>query len=226
MIPLGCDKPLVRKPVVTIGIAVVCIIVFFLTAMSSNFEDIVVAYGYVPGHGSILTLFTSMFMHADIAHLLGNLIFFAIAGIKMEDALGHGKFLLFYLACGFAAAFLHEILSDANPVPYIGASGAIAGVLGGFMVLYPTSNVRVLIFVFLTQVPAWFVHGLWFLAELLKLFAAGEGYTLGSGVAFAAHVGGFATGAIWAWAYFGWNQGDALDDKAYEQMGYGSYVAP
>jgi membrane associated rhomboid family serine protease len=151
-----------------------------------------------------LTLIISMFMHAGIAHIVGNMLYLFIFGDNVEDSLGHFRFLLFYLFCGIAAGLAHvlaTLLTGADPlIPCLGASGAISGVLGAYLLLFPRKRVRVLFFRFITQVPAILAIGMWFVFQVVEglgLLGGGEG-----GVAYGAHVGGFIMGfgtvKIWA----------------------------
>jgi len=146
---------------------------------------------------------TSMFMHGSWSHILGNMLFLAIFGKNVEDAFGHVRYLVFYIAGGFVATMTQTAITlslgtaGAAHVPNLGASGAIAAVLGSFFVLYPTTRIRTLVFVFFVQIPAWVYLGGWFLYQLVEgnagLTSAGAN---GGGVAFFAHVGGFAFGAL------------------------------
>lgn len=136
---------------------------------------------------------TSMFMHGSVMHIFGNMLFLLIFGDNLENLLGHIRFLFFYLACGFAAA-LAQIATDPNSlIPMLGASGAISGVLGGYVVLFPQRAVRAIIFNFLTTVPAIVALGIWILYQVILglLTPAGTG-----GVAYAAHIGGFVAGVV------------------------------
>lgn len=146
------------------------------------------------------TLLTSLFLHGGLGHLLGNMLYLFIFGDNVEDALGHGRYLLFYLACGILASLSHVIatvVTGGNPyIPSLGASGAISGVLAAYLVLFPAKRVRVLIFVFITDVPAIFAIGLWFAFQLINgVGMLGSGSQAG-GVAYAAHIGGFAAGFV------------------------------
>jgi membrane associated rhomboid family serine protease len=148
---------------------------------------------------NLLTPLTSMFLHGGWAHLLGNSLYLWVFGNNVEDSLGRGRFLLFYLLCGLAAAFTHVMLSPTSPVPTVGASGAISGVLGGYLVLYPRVRVRTYFPpIFLFHVPAWFVLVFWFgeqiLAGLPQLSPLRP--DVSSGVAVWAHVGGFVAGVV------------------------------
>ncbi len=146
-----------------------------------------------------LTIFTSMFMHGGLMHIGGNMLYLWIFGNNIEDTLGHVKFIIFYLVCGFVAALAHIGFNPGSTVPLVGASGAIAGVLGAYIVLFPHSRIRTLVFLgfFITSwaVPAVVVLGIWFFTQLINLGGSG-GLQGGGGVAYAAHVGGFIAGAI------------------------------
>jgi membrane associated rhomboid family serine protease len=153
--------------------------------------------------GSVyLTLLTSMFMHGGIIHLLGNMLFLWIFGDNVEDDLGHWRYALFYLVCGVLASLAHVFTtvalegvdSEAALIPSLGASGAISGVLGGYLLLHPQRRVLVLVFRILTYVPAYVAIGMWFLFQLVSgLGVLGQGTKQG-GVAYAAHIGGFLAG--------------------------------
>jgi membrane associated rhomboid family serine protease len=147
-----------------------------------------------------LTLLTSMFMHGGIAHLLGNMLFLWIFGDNVEDDLGHGRYTVFYLLTGILASVVHVVSTFAfgdNPfIPSLGASGAISGVMGGYLVLHPHRRVRVIMMRMLTTVPAYVAVGLWFVFQLISAFGViGQGPQSGGGVAFMAHIGGFIAGA-------------------------------
>lgn len=150
-----------------------------------------------------LTLLTSMFMHGGILHLAGNMLFLWIFGDNIEDRLGHVRYLVFYLICGLLASLAHVFAtaalsgdSQSMMIPSLGASGAISGVLGGYILLHPSRRVTVILFRFLTQVPAYVAIGLWFLFQLISgLGMIGDGAQQG-GVAYAAHIGGFVAGLV------------------------------
>jgi len=174
-------------------------------------RDIMVGPGQevtIPGLGPTplsvyLTLFTSMFMHGGIAHIGGNMLFLWIFGDNIEDRLGHIRYLIFYLLCGVIASLAHVFTTAAFAgtqadmlVPSLGASGAISGVLGGYILLHPSRRVTVILFRFLTDVPAWVAIGIWFGFQLISgLGMLGEGSAQG-GVAYAAHIGGFLAGLV------------------------------
>lgn len=149
-----------------------------------------------------LTLITSMFMHGGIAHIFGNMLFLWIFGDNIEDRLGHLRYLVFYLLCGIIASLAHvfstyALATDQNDmlVPSLGASGAISGVLGGYILLHPSRRVNVILFSIITAVPAWVAIGIWFAFQLISgLGMLGPGSQSGGGVAYAAHIGGFIAG--------------------------------
>jgi membrane associated rhomboid family serine protease len=151
-----------------------------------------------------ITLLTSMFMHGGIAHLLGNMLFLWIFGDNIEDELGHLRYVVFYLVCGLVASLAHVFTtiafhgagSEHALIPSLGASGAISGVMGGYLVLHPHRRVLVLLFRMITRVPAYVAIGMWFLFQVISsLGAFGEGSQTG-GVAYAAHIGGFIAGLV------------------------------
>ena len=218
MIPLKDDNPTYSTPVVTYVFVAINIIVFLYWAAMGGPKGLVMGFamvprevvtgqdiinpshGYFPGPSPIwLTIFTSMFMHGGILHIAGNLLYLWIFGNNVEDALGHFKFAIFYLLCGTAAALAHIVSSPGSIVPTVGASGAIAGVLGAYLILYPDARILTLIFlgIFVTTVsiPAVIMLGYWF---LIQLISAGAFPTAGGGVAYWAHIGGFVFGVILA----------------------------
>jgi len=160
--------------------------------------------GLQPTPGSVyLTLLTSMFMHGGWAHIFGNMLFLWIFGDNIEDRLGHVKYAIFYLVCGILASLAHVISTAALSnnassllVPSLGASGAISGVLGGYMLLYPKKQVRVIMLRMLTTVPAYVAIGLWFVFQLVSGLGLLGGGSQEGGVAYAAHVGGFIAGLV------------------------------
>jgi membrane associated rhomboid family serine protease len=147
-----------------------------------------------------LTLLTSMFMHGGLAHILGNMLYLWIFGDNLEDRMGHGRYLAFYLVCGVLAALAHVLttigLGGNGLVPSLGASGAISGVLAGYMILFPRRQVRVIMFRFLTSVPSIVAIGLWFVFQVISGAGVLGGGSQEGGVAYAAHIGGFLAGLI------------------------------
>lgn len=148
-----------------------------------------------------LTLLISMFMHGSLMHLFGNMLFLWIFGDNVEDDLGHGRYAIFYLVTGLAASVAHVVstfIFGDNPfIPSLGASGAISGVMGGYLVLHPHRRVRVVMLRMLTEVPAYVAVGLWFVFQLISAFGViGQGPQSTGGVAFMAHIGGFIAGLV------------------------------
>jgi membrane associated rhomboid family serine protease len=217
MIPYRADDaadPTSAIPVVTIGLIVVNFLVFFyeLSLGGSQLDTFINAYSLVPceytQHCALypgtpsplwLTLFSSMFMHAGWAHILGNMLFLFVFGIHVERSMGALRYLAFYLICGLGAIGLEIATSVGSNAPGLGASGAISGVLAGYLLLYPRSHVRTLIplgiFFWTARVPAWVFIGLWFLLQLVNGVASVSNATAG-GIAYSAHIGGFVTGLL------------------------------
>ncbi len=210
LLPIRDDNPHTTKPFVNYALIASCIAVFLwqngLDEGASEFAAY--AYGLVPGRISgqvkfpnievpaIFTLVTHMFMHGGWMHLIGNMWFLWIFGDNVEASLGHKRYLIFYLACGLAAAEGQFSLNPASDIPMIGASGAISGVLGAYLILHPRSNIKVfvLLIIFFTFVnmPAWIVLGFYF---LMQLWSEAGTTPDEPGVAFMAHIAGFVAGA-------------------------------
>ena len=136
---------------------------------------------------------SSMFMHGGIMHIFGNMLFLWVFGDNLENMLGHIRFAAFYIVCGIAAAFAQIVMDSGSIIPMLGASGAISGVLGGYLLLFPTRRVRALIFSFLTEVPAFIALGLWIGFQIVQGYFSPAG---AGGVAYAAHIGGFVAGLV------------------------------
>ena len=154
-----------------------------------------IAIPMYPGPKPIyLTLLTAMFMHASWMHIIGNMLYLWIFGDNIEDRLGHGKFIFFYLVCGLAASAAHVVFSANSVIPSLGASGAIAGVLGAYLILFPKKNVRVLFARQIVNMPAFIVLGLWIALQIFSQIGVSGGQS--SGVAYLAHIGGFVAGAV------------------------------
>src|SRR5580704_158210 len=201
-IPLRDTQPSYSRPLVTSLIIAVNVAVFLhqitLDGYSQNY--FMMHYGLVPRHPHASALVTSMFLHGGWLHIIGNMWFLWIFGDNVEDVLGHGKYLIFYLLCGVAAAVTQVFFSGDSRVPMVGASGAIAGVMGAYMVKFPQSRIVTLIFfIFITfiDVPAWLMLIYWFAVQFFSGIGS-IGYSTASegGVAFFAHVGGFLTGIV------------------------------
>ncbi len=205
MIPLRDVIPSRTTPYITITLIVLNALAWFyeLGVPNDLLPVFLQTYGVVPASFSAPTLVTSMFLHGSWSHVIGNMWFLWIFGDNIEDRLGRGRFVLFYLICGIGAAAGHILMEPRSMLPTIGASGAIAGVMGAYFVLYPHSRVLTLVPLFIyweiVELPAIFLLGFWF---LMQLFGAGIG-TISStsgaesgGIAFMAHVAGFAMGAL------------------------------
>jgi membrane associated rhomboid family serine protease len=201
MIPLRDVIPSRTTPVVTISIIALNTVVFFYQySLGPAVEDFVVAFGLVPADFSWATLVTSMFLHGGFLHFAGNMLYLWIFGDNVEDRVGHGRFVAFYLLCGAAAALAQTFTDPSSTVPMVGASGAIAGVMGAYFVLYPRSRIVTLVpiffFIQILEVPAIFFLGIWVVLQ----FASGIGSLArvagepAGGIAFWAHVAGFAAG--------------------------------
>jgi membrane associated rhomboid family serine protease len=202
MIPLRDVIPSRTTPVVTIAIIVVNALVFLREfSLGPEANEFIIAYGLIPAAFSWATLLTSMFVHGGFLHFAGNMLYLWIFGDNVEDRMGHGRFLTFYLLCGTAAALAQTIMSPDSVVPMVGASGAIAGVMGAYFVMYPHSRIVTLVpiflFIQLIEIPAIFFLGIWFLMQFLSgvgSIATAAGRQPAGGVAFWAHVAGFVAG--------------------------------
>ena len=213
MIPLRDDVPTVITPFVTVALIGACSLIFLwqITLGEREFEMVVYRLGVIPatlvGGEELplalhpvppeLTLFTSMFLHGGWMHLIGNMLYLWIFGNNIEDSMGHLRFVIFYVACGIVAALVQVYPDPGSTVPMIGASGAISGVLGAYLLLYPRAHVLVLLplgyFSQLVHLPAMLVLGFWFLLQLINSMFAASG---SGGVAWGAHIGGFLAGMI------------------------------
>jgi membrane associated rhomboid family serine protease len=203
MFPLRDTQKSYSKPVVTVIIIVINILVFLYEFSLDEYQlnHFIGQYGLVPSHFAIANIFTSMFLHGGWLHVLGNMWFLWIFGDNIEDILGHGKFLLFYLLCGVAAALLQTFFNYDSRVPMVGASGAIAGVMGAYMLKFPRARILtfvfIIIFIYTFEVPAWLMLIYWFVLQLFGGFdAIAESQYGQGGTAFFAHVGGFIAGMV------------------------------
>lgn len=210
MIPLGDSVPRRRFPWVTYTLIAVNVIVFLAELrMGPGVQALFYRYGVIPlrlWHGLtrpdvLVTLFTSQFLHAGWYHIIGNMLFLWIFGDNVEDQMGHGRYLVFYLFAGALAGLVQAFMTPTSTVPSIGASGAISGVLGAYMVFFPTARVvlgvPLFFFMYLWELPAAIVLGFWFISQYLNgLFALAAGALQVGGVAWWAHVGGFVVGLI------------------------------
>jgi membrane associated rhomboid family serine protease len=204
MIPLRDVIPSRTPPVVTVTLigANAAAFVFERSLAPQDLTALIETYGVVPAAFSWSTVLTSMFLHGGLLHFVGNMLYLWIFGDNVEDRMGHGRFLLFYLLCGGVAAMVQVWTSLGSTIPMIGASGAIAGVMGAYIVLFPHSRVLTLVTLLfywnLVEIPAVYLLGFWFLVQLLSgvgTLGAGAAQDLG-GVAFWAHVSGFVAGIL------------------------------
>ncbi len=207
MIPIRDQIPTRRVPIINYLLIAANILMFvFMWLAGPSQEALVYQFAMIPSNfangvdpGDIFDIFTSMFMHAGLAHIAGNMLYLWIFGDNVEDRLGHVKYLAFYLLGGVAASLAHLLTNPASQIPTVGASGAIAAVLGAYLVLFPQSRIVTFIplgfFMRLTVVPAVFVLGLWFVLQLFSGVLSLGGPDVG-GVAFWAHIGGFVVGVL------------------------------
>jgi membrane associated rhomboid family serine protease len=213
MIPISDDNPTQLKPIVTWALIGSCVAVFFwqLSFSESGEEELVFALGFVPknlfDHAVTASLFgiswpwftliTSMFLHGGFLHLGGNMLYLWIFGNNVEDAMGHWRFLAFYLVCGIVAALSEGLVDPHSSLPMLGASGAISGVLAAYVLIYPRTRIRVIIplgiLLYPTKISAFYVVGFWFLLQLFNVVGSTQG---GPGTAWWAHLGGFVAGIL------------------------------
>lgn len=201
MLPIGDDNSQRRiTPLVTYGLIVLNVI-FFLVELGGG-DNFIMKWAFVPSRflanpmGDFLTLFTSMFMHGGWLHLAGNMLYLWIFGDNVEDRFGHIGFLIFYVLCGLIATMAQLIFSANSIIPNLGASGAIAGVLGAYLLLFPKGKVSVLQGKTVIPVPALIVIGLWFILQFFSSVGSILSKTDAGGVAYVAHVGGFIAGLL------------------------------
>ena len=206
MIPLKDDNPTSSRPIITYFIIGLCVVLFFMQLGSQSYKtgQLFYSYGLIPsvlmGHNELpmdlyvvpayLTIFSSMFMHGGFMHLIGNMLYMWIFADNIEDSLGPRKFIIFYLLSGIGAAMAQVLMDTHSQVPMIGASGAIGGVLGAYLINHPNARVLVLIpYIIITiiKIRALYVLGFWFILQFISS---------GGGVAYAAHIGGFVSGMI------------------------------
>jgi len=213
MIPLKDDNPTSIQPVITLSIIGLCVLVFLwqLSLGPEGGRAAVYALGFIPAVlsgdaelppqlvwvPSSLTVFTSMFLHGGFLHLAGNMLYLWIFADNVEDSMGHGRFILFYALCGVAAALAQAAPELGSTIPMIGASGAVSGILGGYVLLYPHARILVVVplvvILYTLRLPAIVVLGIWFAIQLTSSLAAPA---VGGGVAFRAHLGGFIAGVL------------------------------
>jgi len=214
MIPLKDRNPSHRFPGVTIVLILGNVAVFlYQFSLGPAADAFVLQFGMIPSAisaviggswdrvGAMLTIFTSLFLHGGWMHLIGNMLYLWVFGDNVEDKLGHGRYLLFYLICGISASALHIAIEPASLVPTIGASGAVSGVLAAYLVMFPRARVLTLIpifiFIQLAEIPAFVLLGLWFVLQFFNgLVSLGLSTSGMGGVAWWAHIGGFAVGLL------------------------------
>jgi membrane associated rhomboid family serine protease len=203
MFPIGDDNSARRlQPLVTYALIAINILFFFFEFLGG--DAFIEAWSFVPSRfmanplGDAVTIFTSMFMHAGLVHIGGNMLYLWIFGDNVEDRFGHVRFLAFYLVSGIAATFSQLAFSMGSTIPNLGASGAIAGVLGAYILLFPQRKVRVMIGNGITEMPSLVVIGLWFVLQLFSGVGSLGATADTGGVAFMAHIGGFVAGFVLA----------------------------
>ena len=209
MIPLKDDNPTVSFPLVTISLIVLNIIIFFYEiSLGPQFAPFLNTYGAKPLHimsmssppgypSPHFTIFSSMFLHGGFFHVAGNMLYLWIFGNNIEDSMGHFKFIIFYFISGIVAVYIFAFVNPESTIPMVGASGAVSGVLGAYLVLFPRAKVHTLIplgfYMQVIKVPAVFVLGLWIFVQIINGMVSGGS---GGGVAWFAHIGGFLAGVV------------------------------
>ena len=215
MLPLKDNIPAKNFPYVNIGLILINS-AFFIYEMSygPELDQLIFTLGFIPARfiaqqgetllnpAGFLPVFSSMFLHANLVHLISNMWMLWIFGDNVEDCMGHGRYLLFFLLCGIASVFAQTISNPQSVIPMVGASGAISGVLGAYIITYPKARiltlVPIVILFYIIELPAYFFLGFWFLLQLIQgsLYSLNSEQMAGGGVAWWAHVGGFAAGAL------------------------------
>ncbi len=211
MFPIRDHNPSSRTPYVTYGLIILNVAVFLINypimnnaaAMSAFYYDWSTVPALVMQGEQTHTILTSMFLHAGVLHIAGNMLFLWIFGDNLEDSFGHIGFLLFYLACGVAADIAHIVANPASNIPTVGASGAIAGVMGGYLLLFPKARVDVIFFIFVFfkrfTLPAWAMLVFWF---GMQIFGGVGADISAGGIAYWAHIGGFIAGLVLTMPYW------------------------
>lgn len=220
VLPLHDDNPTTTKPYVTVGIIIACVVVYVVQHVLMTGEGaqrVAFALGVIPAEltGRVAlspeidwippaaSVFTSMFLHGGFWHLAGNMLYLWVFGNNIEDAMGHARYLFFYLLCGVAAVFAQVVTGPDSQIPMVGASGAISGVLGAYMLLFPRARVLLglplgFLIVQLGRFPAIWVLAAWFIMQLVmgSIAALRDPEMAGGGIAFGAHIGGFIAGLV------------------------------
>ncbi len=220
MFPLKDNIPAKHFPAVNIWLIAINVLCFiYEVKLGSHLEGFIMQYGFIPARfvaqqqkdifdlSRFVPVFTSMFLHGNLLHLVSNMWFLWIFGDNVEDRMGHGRYLAFYLFCGIVAVFAQALLLPTSRAPMVGASGAIAGVLGAYLLLYPAARILTLLPIFilfyLVEIPAYFFLGFWFLLQFLQgsTILLNSGQAPQGGVAWWAHIGGFGTGVLLAFLF-------------------------
>jgi len=212
LIPIRDTIPSRTLPVVTVTLIIVNVLAFFhefslggeLGSFMSSFAVVPAKSIHLISEGAVVSglwpFFTAMFLHGGWWHLIGNMLYLWIFGDNVEDTVGHAGFLFFYMLCGLGSNFAHALSDTASTIPSLGASGAIAGVLGAYIILFPRSKIVTLVpiffFIHFIEVPAFLFLGIWFLLQLMSGLASLGVQTTSGGIAWWAHIGGFAIGAV------------------------------
>lgn len=221
MIPLHDKNPTYSRPVVTLALVGINALIFLLELLlgETGQQRLFFTLGMVPARVSLfpaspevsavdafLPLLTSMFLHGGFLHIIGNMWFLWVFGDNIEDRMGHGRFVLFYLLCGVLAGLTHVVMNWNSMVPAIGASGAVSGIMGAYLMLFPGSRVVTLVtlgwYWFRTELPAYVMILYWFVIQLISGgLSLAAGSAEGGGVAWWAHIGGFVAGAVFVWLF-------------------------
>lgn len=211
MIPYKDDNPTIHFPIITIILIVINTIIFlFQISSGTDSNAVIYTYGVIPYrllHGNegigtpiAVNLFTAMFLHGGFLHLAGNMLYLWIFGNNIEDRLGILRFIIFYLLCGVIATYAHALSDPSSMIPMIGASGAISGILGAYLVLFPKARIHTLIFfgffIQVIKIPAVIVIGFWIVIQFVSGLLSKGLYGGGGGVAWFAHIGGFLAGVL------------------------------
>ncbi|HEX4278417.1 MAG TPA: rhomboid family intramembrane serine protease [Bryobacteraceae bacterium] len=203
MFPLRDDRPNYTAPIVTTLLIVACALVFFFELSLDDYsrDYFINRYGLVPAHVRPIAFLSSLFLHGGWSHIIGNMLFLWAFGRSLEDAMGHSKFLTFYLVCGVTAGITHVLFNADTTAPTVGASGAIAGVMGAYLVKFPRARIHTLVFLFffvtMADIPAIFFLVYWFAMQLFSEYGSiAHTQVASGGVAYAAHIGGFVSGIL------------------------------
>ena len=215
MFPIGDDDSARRLTPLVTYVLIALNVIFFLLEMNGG-NAFVEKWAFIPSRflanpsAEFPTLFTSMFMHAGWMHLLGNMLYLWIFGDNVEDRFGHGKFALFYFLCGIAAIFAQLVVNPGSSVPNVGASGAISGVLGSYLLLFPQGRIKILAGRGVTYAPAILVIGLWIVIQLFSGIGSLQSTGQQGGVAYMAHIGGFVAGFLLTFLFRGKKVGQTV----------------